>query len=130
VPFNSHYLAGYIRSYVSQNGFKQMSETVEVLLGKLRCQRQAGVGATSETITVTEQGALLQTEDANIASNFDTTDSEYPEPWRRHYVRRQTAPGIAMNSSTGAAMATSVRLVCQARQTSLRSMAMTTTMRS
>src|ERR1700685_2058385 len=56
---------------ISQTGFKQVTETVEVLLGQTALASvKLEVGAASETITVTEQGALLQAEDANISSSF------------------------------------------------------------
>src|SRR5579863_5759751 len=88
---------------VSQSGFKQVSETVEVLLGQTALASvKLEVGAASETITVTEQGALLQTEDANISSNFDTNQIQnIPNPGGDITYVAQTAPGIIMNSSTG-----------------------------
>jgi hypothetical protein len=88
---------------VSQTGFKQVTETVEVLLGQTALASvKLEVGATSETITVTEQGALLQTEDANISSNFDTNQIQnIPNPGGDITYVAQTAPGIIMNSSTG-----------------------------
>src|SRR6204780_1395486 len=88
---------------VSQTGFKQVTETVEVLLGQTALASvKLEVGATSETITVTEQGALLQTEDANISSNFDTNQIQnIPNPGGAITYVAQTAPGITMNNSTG-----------------------------
>src|SRR5271155_4411025 len=88
---------------VSQTGFKQATETVEVLLGQTALASvKLEVGTTSETITVTEQGALLQTEDANISSNFDTNQIQnIPNPGGDITYVAQTAPGIIMNSSTG-----------------------------
>jgi Carboxypeptidase regulatory-like domain/TonB-dependent Receptor Plug Domain len=88
---------------VSQTGFKQATATVEVLLGQTALASvKLEVGASSETITVTEQGALLQTEDANISSNFDTNQIQnIPNPGGDITYVAQTAPGITMNSSTG-----------------------------
>jgi hypothetical protein len=88
---------------VSLTGFKQVTETVEVLLGQTALANvKLEVGATSETITVTEQGALLQTEDANISSNFDTNQIQnIPNPGGDITYVAQTAPGITMNNSTG-----------------------------
>ena len=88
---------------ISQTGFKQVTETVEVLLGQTALASvKLEVGAASETITVTEQGALLQTEDANISSNFDTNQIQnIPNPGGDITYVAQTAPGIIMNSSTG-----------------------------
>jgi hypothetical protein len=88
---------------VSQTGFKQVTETVEVLLGQTALASvKLEVGASTETITVTEQGALLQTEDANISSNFDTNQIQnIPNPGGDITYVAQTAPGITMNNSTG-----------------------------
>src|ERR1700722_16864368 len=88
---------------VSQPGFKQATATIEVLLGQTPLANvKLEVGASSETITVTEQGALLQTEDANISSNFDTNQIQnVPNPGGDITYVAQTAPGIMMNSSTG-----------------------------
>src|ERR1700722_18617156 len=88
---------------VSQTGFKQATVTVEVLLGQTALASvKLEVGASSETITVTEQGALLQTEDANISSNLDTNQiNNVPNPGGDITYVAQTAPGITMNSSTG-----------------------------
>jgi hypothetical protein len=88
---------------VSLTGFKQVSETVEVLLGQTALANvKLEVGTISETITVTELGALLQTEDANISSNFDTNQIQnIPNPGGDITYVAQTAPGITMNSSTG-----------------------------
>ena len=88
---------------VSQSGFKQVSEPVEVLLGQTALANvKLEVGATTETVTVTEQGALLQTEDANISSNFDTNQIQNtPNPGGDITYVAQSAPGITMNSSTG-----------------------------
>src|ERR1700722_6965227 len=88
---------------VSNSGFKQVTETVEVLLGQTAVASiKLEVGASSETVTVTEQGALLQTEDANISSNFDTNVIQNtPNPGGDITYVAQTAPGITMNNSTG-----------------------------
>lgn len=88
---------------VSQSGFKQVSEPVEVLLGQTALANvKLEVGATTETVTVTEQGALLQTEDANISSNFDTNQIQnVPNPGGDITYVAQSAPGVTMNSSTG-----------------------------
>src|SRR5271155_2082695 len=88
---------------VSQSGFKQLAQPTEVLLGQITLANiKLEVGATSDTVTVTEQGALLQTEDANISSNFDTNQIQnIPNPGGDITYVAQTAPGIIMNSSTG-----------------------------
>ena len=88
---------------ISHEGFKQVSQPAQVLLGQIAvANAQLQVGATTETVTVTEQGALLQTEDANIASNFDTQQIQnIPNPGNDITYVAQTAPGVTMNNSTG-----------------------------
>src|SRR5580698_1918034 len=88
---------------VSQAGFKQATATVQVLLGQTAVASvKLEVGASSETITVTEQGAMLQTEDANIATSYDASAIQnIPNPGGDITYVAQTAPGIIMNSSTG-----------------------------
>ncbi|HEY0702465.1 MAG TPA: carboxypeptidase regulatory-like domain-containing protein [Candidatus Acidoferrales bacterium] len=88
---------------VSKTGFKQVVQPTTVLLGQTaQANIKMEVGAATETVTVTEQGALLQTEDANIASNFDTkVIQEVPNPGGDITYIAQTAPGVTMNNSTG-----------------------------
>jgi hypothetical protein len=88
---------------VSHQGFKQVAQPVQVLLGQIAVANVTlEVGATTETVTVTEQGALLQTEDANISSNFDTQQIQnIPNPGNDITYIAQTAPGVTMNNSTG-----------------------------
>ena len=88
---------------VSHPGFKQLEQRTEVLLGQItQANVKLEVGATSDTVTVTEQGSLLQTEDANISSNFDTHQIQnIPNPGNDITYVAQTAPGVSMNNSTG-----------------------------
>jgi hypothetical protein len=88
---------------VSRQGFKQVSQTVNVLLGQtVLANVSLEVGAATETVTVTEQGALLQTEDANITSNFDTNQIQnIPNPGGDITYVAQTAPGVTMNNGSG-----------------------------
>jgi len=87
----------------SQSGFKQTTESVEVLLGQtVAANLKLEIGSGSVTVEVTEQGALLQTEDANISSNFDTQMIQnVPNPGGDITYVAQTAPGVTMNNSTG-----------------------------
>jgi hypothetical protein len=87
----------------TQTGFKQTNETVEVLLGQITAVNlKLEVGASSVTVEVTAQGALLQTEDANISSNFDSKEiQDVPNPGGDITYIAQTAPGITMNNATG-----------------------------
>ena len=87
----------------NQSGFKQTTESVEVLLGQtVSANLKLEIGSGSITVEVTEQGALLQTEDANISSNFDTQQIQnIPNPGGDITYVAQTAPGVTMNNSTG-----------------------------
>jgi len=88
---------------VTQQGFKQLSQTVEILLGQISTSNlKMELGAGAVTVEVSGQGALLQTEDANISSNFDTNQIQNtPNPGGDITYVAQTAPGITMNTSTG-----------------------------
>ena len=88
---------------VTQQGFKEVSQTVEILLGQTSTSNlKMELGAGAVTVEVNGQGAMLQTEDANISSNFDTNQIQnVPNPGGDITYVAQTAPGITMNSSTG-----------------------------
>jgi Carboxypeptidase regulatory-like domain/TonB-dependent Receptor Plug Domain len=86
---------------VTQTGFKQASESVEVHLGQISTiNLKMEVGSGSVTVEVTGQGALLQTEDANISTNFDTRQIEnVPNPGGDITNIAQQAPGVTMNTT-------------------------------
>jgi hypothetical protein len=87
----------------TQTGFKQTTQPVEVLLGQITSANlKLEVGSGAATVEVTSEGAMLQTEDANISSNFDTQAIQnIPNPGGDITYVAQTAPGVTMNSSTG-----------------------------
>src|ERR1700747_2060628 len=86
-----------------QDGFKTTSRKVTVLLGQNSSINIAmELGASTTTIEVTGEGALLQTENANITTTFDTrTVQSIPNPGNDITYIAQTAPGISMNTSSG-----------------------------
>ncbi len=88
---------------VTQQGFKQTSQTEEVLLGQTAAANlKLELGSGAVTVEVSGEGAMLQTEDANITSNFDTNQIQnIPNPGGDITYVAQTAPGITMNNSTG-----------------------------
>src|SRR5580704_4227693 len=88
---------------VTQQGFKQVTQTVEILLGQTSTSNlKMELGAGAVTVEVSGQGAMLQTEDANISSNFDTNQIQnVPNPGGDITYVAQTAPGVTMNNSTG-----------------------------
>jgi hypothetical protein len=88
---------------VTKDGFKTLTRTVTVQLGQnatVNVPLELGSGAT--TVEVTEEGALLQTENANIATTFDTRAVQnLPNPGNDLTYVAQTAPGVSMNTSSG-----------------------------
>lgn len=88
---------------VTHDGFKSVTQTVEVQLGQTAAANIAmEVGVSTTTIEVTSEGPLLQTENANISTTIDAKQlQEVPNPGGDITYPAQTAPGVAMNNSTG-----------------------------
>src|SRR5580698_10398371 len=85
---------------ISQSGFHTVSETVEVQLGQISTANiKLAVGNTSETVEVSGQAPLLQTEDANISTTYNATQiRQLPSPGGDITNYAQTAPGVLMNT--------------------------------
>lgn len=87
----------------SQSGFKTTRQTVLVNVGQTTTtpiRMTLGAGAT--TVEVTGAAPILQTQDANISSNFDTRAVQnIPNPGNDLTYVAQTAPGVSMNTSSG-----------------------------
>ena len=88
---------------VVRSGFKQTTESVNVALGEtLVFNVKLELGSGSITVEVTGQGALLQTENANISTTMDTAEIEnLPNPGGDLTNIAQTAPGVTMNTTGG-----------------------------
>jgi hypothetical protein len=88
---------------IEQQGFKKLSQSVLVLLGQTTAvDVKLELGAATSTIEVTAAVPVLQTEDANITSNFGTQAiQDVPNPGNDLTYVAQTAPGISMNTTTG-----------------------------
>jgi Carboxypeptidase regulatory-like domain/TonB-dependent Receptor Plug Domain len=86
---------------ISKSGFKQTTESVQVDLGQtLVFNARLELGSGSVTVEVTGQGALLQTENANISTSIETAEIEnLPNPGGDLSNIAQTAPGVTMNTS-------------------------------
>jgi len=86
-----------------KESFKTLTQKVTVLLGQnSTINVSMELGASSTTIEVTTEGNLLQTENANIATTFDTrTVQNIPNPGNDITYIAQTAPGVSMNTSAG-----------------------------
>lgn len=88
---------------VTKDGFKTYSRKVSVLLGQnLTVNIGLELGAGTTTVEVNDLPPLLQTENANITTTFDTrTVQSIPNPGNDITYIAQTAPGISMNTSSG-----------------------------
>ena len=86
----------------TKQDFKTSTQTVNVLLGQnSTVNLKMELGASSTTIEVTGEESLLQTENANIATTFDTRQVQnIPNPGNDLTYVAQTAPGITMNSAS------------------------------
>ncbi|MFZ0816454.1 MAG: carboxypeptidase-like regulatory domain-containing protein [Candidatus Sulfotelmatobacter sp.] len=85
---------------ISQTGFRSIDETVEVQLGQvITANLKLLVGNASETVEVSSQAPLLQTEDANISTTFNQAQiAQLPNPGGDITSYAQTAPGVLMNT--------------------------------
>lgn len=86
----------------TKNGFKTTTQNVHVLLGQnVTLDLNMELGASSTTVEVTGEASLLQTENANISTTFDTRQVQsIPNPGNDLTYVAQTAPGVTMNTST------------------------------
>jgi hypothetical protein len=93
---------GHYNLTVSRDGFKTAQLGVDVILGQIvSANVKLETGSISTTVEVTGTGELLQTENANLTSNFDTQQIQnIPNPGGDITYIAQTAPGITMNNST------------------------------
>lgn len=86
----------------TRSGFKTETQSVEVNLGQTTTttiKMELGAGAT--TVEVSGAAPVLQTQDANISSNFDTQAVQnIPNPGNDLTYVAQTAPGVEMNTSS------------------------------
>jgi Carboxypeptidase regulatory-like domain len=87
----------------TKDSFKTSIQQLTVLLGQnSTINFSMELGASSTTIEVTGESSLLQTENANIATTFDTrTVQSIPNPGNDITYIAQTAPGVSMNTSAG-----------------------------
>ncbi len=88
----------------TKEGFKTSTRSVTVMLGTTVSVTFAlEVGSAATTVEVSgDQGGQLQTENANISSNFETREiQEIPNPGGDVTYVAQTAPGVTMGNSAG-----------------------------
>jgi hypothetical protein len=85
---------------VSKTGFSAENVNVDVQLGQTSSINiKLTVGNTTETVEVTGQTQLLQTEDANITTTYGAAQiAALPNPGNDITSYAQTAPGVQMNT--------------------------------
>jgi hypothetical protein len=117
---------------VKKDGFKTYSRTITVLLGQnLTANFGLELGSGNTIVEVNELPPLLQTENANITTTFDTrTVQSIPNPGNDITYIAQTAPGISMNTSSGNGFGNFSAFGLPAPRTCSPSTATTTTIRS
>ena len=88
---------------VTAPGFQQAPVTTTVAVGQVSSVNvKLTVGSTSQTVEVTSAVPVLQTENANIATNFNEASvANVPNPGNDLTYIVQTAPGAVMNSQMG-----------------------------
>lgn len=88
---------------ISSSAFTSVTRQVSVNLGQVTNASTAlSVGSSQTTVEVTGEAPLLQTDNANLTTTFDTrVVQQLPNPGGDITYYAQTAPGIAMNTSGG-----------------------------
>lgn len=88
---------------VTQSGFRSVNTDIDVQLAQVSTVNlKLEVGNASESVEVTAQSPLLQTEDANISTTISQMQVEnLPNPGGDITTYAQTAPGVVMNSGAG-----------------------------
>jgi hypothetical protein len=85
------------------SGFQNVQKTVTVAVGQsISFNLQLPVGASSQTVEVTAQTPVLQTENGNVSTTFSPEQVQLvPNPGNDLSYIVQTAPGAVMNTQAG-----------------------------
>lgn len=88
---------------VNAAGFQQLTSRVNVNLGQVsRAPVQLGLQTQSEVVNVTEQAALVQSENANLATTFNTSEIvNLPAPGNDMTTYAFTTPGVIVSTGAG-----------------------------
>jgi hypothetical protein len=89
---------------VSVAGFQKIQKSVTVTLGiSTTVNLQLSLSSQSETVEVTDEVSGVQTEDANLQTNFNAQQiAVLPNPGNDLSAVALTAPGVVMNTTGGA----------------------------
>lgn len=96
-------LPGMYSVTVTSTGFNSASRQLEAKVGQVTTgDFQLALGASSQTVTVTEQSPLLQTDSGNLTSTIGQSQAEnIPNPGNDLTYMAQIAPGSVMNTGGG-----------------------------
>jgi hypothetical protein len=85
------------------SGFQNVEKPVTVAVGQAtQLNLQLAVGGSSQTVEVTAEGAVVQTQNGNISTTFTPQQVELvPNPGNDLSYMVQTAPGAVMNTQAG-----------------------------
>lgn len=85
------------------SGFQNVARAVTVAVGQAsQLNLQLAVGGSSQTVEVTAEGAVVQTENGNISTTFTPEQVELvPNPGNDLSYIVQSAPGAVMNTQAG-----------------------------
>jgi hypothetical protein len=88
---------------VNASGFQNTERTVTVVVGQAtNINMQLAVGSSSQTVEVTAEGGVVQTDNGNISTTFTPEQVELvPNPGNDLSYIVQTAPGAVMNTQAG-----------------------------
>jgi Carboxypeptidase regulatory-like domain len=88
---------------VTQEGFQTVSQPVVVAVGQSTTSNiKLAVGQSSQTVEVTAQTPIVQTDNGNISTAFDAKAIEaIPNPGGDTSYIAQTAPGVVINTGGG-----------------------------
>src|SRR5215472_4337585 len=85
------------------SGFQSVERSVTIGLGASATSNlQLGLGTSRETVEVSGQVARVQTEDANLTTNFQAKQVELlPNPGNDLSAVAMTSPGVVVNTAVG-----------------------------
>jgi len=91
------------RLTITQTGFRTASQTINVAISAVAIANiKLEVGQTSETVEVTAGTPLIETENTNVTTTFNSTKIEnLPNGGNDITAYAYSAPGVLMNTSSG-----------------------------
>ena len=94
---------GNYKISVAQTGFRKSEATIAVVIGEVNTANlQLQLGQTSETVEVSGEAPLIQSEDANISSSYSQVQlANLPAPGGDITSYAYTAPGVMVSNGAG-----------------------------